>query len=243
MNTLITRIAAALLAIPLLASTPALAKPLYPDGSYLQTCTNIQVDGDSRYLAAYCKRRDGSLKYSALHWPQGCLSGPTNVDGQMYCKRTRGLPKGSFVHSCDSFWINGATLYARCKTGRNMGFDQGHTALGNFRQCKTPVRNFYGNLDCLTKAKSLLPEGSYFETCFGIEEKNSVLTARCRTRTGGFMKARLDNTFACEGPVHNNNGKLECRKKDYGQQWDKLKTATADKRRIDPARTRARLGN
>jgi len=55
-----------------------------PPGSYSQTCSNIQVNGNT--LQATCQKRNGKTKNSTLRNFQGCRD-ITNDNGKLRCSR------------------------------------------------------------------------------------------------------------------------------------------------------------
>jgi hypothetical protein len=57
----------------------------FPEGSYLQSCTHIAVNGDR--LLADCRRADGSWARTALRDVDRCVGDIGNMDGQLACNR------------------------------------------------------------------------------------------------------------------------------------------------------------
>jgi hypothetical protein len=53
-----------------------------PPGSYLQSCRNVQTQGDR--LVADCRRTDGSWGRTALDVDR-CVGGIANMDGRLTC--------------------------------------------------------------------------------------------------------------------------------------------------------------
>ena len=65
-------------------ATPARAQGV-PEGSYLETCRNVEMHGDT--LVADCQRRDGRWDRSGLDMDR-CRGGDiANLDGQLACHR------------------------------------------------------------------------------------------------------------------------------------------------------------
>lgn len=93
-----------------------------PGGSYLQSCADVRVEGDT--LRAECKMRSGA-RYSAHVSVSGCKGADIeNHGGQLRCAtpvRERWsdtvLPPGSYLESCDALF-DGGVLYANCGTGQ-----------------------------------------------------------------------------------------------------------------------------
>ncbi|HLG86967.1 MAG TPA: CVNH domain-containing protein [Alphaproteobacteria bacterium] len=68
----------------LAVATPARAQG-FPDGSYVETCRNMEMHGDT--LVADCLRRDGQWARSGLDLDR-CRGGDiANLDGQLACRR------------------------------------------------------------------------------------------------------------------------------------------------------------
>jgi hypothetical protein len=56
-----------------------------PRGSYVDTCTNIRMDGYT--LRATCQRRDGGWRWTSLEDAYGCDGHISNWDGRLVCRR------------------------------------------------------------------------------------------------------------------------------------------------------------
>ena len=69
-----------------LSSTPNLQAQGFPPGSYLRTCSNVQIDSEDR-LMADCRRKDGSWGRTALQDADRCVGDIGNLDGQLVCNR------------------------------------------------------------------------------------------------------------------------------------------------------------
>jgi hypothetical protein len=67
------------------ATIPAQAQGYPPDGSYLRSCGDPQVFGDS--LVANCRRVDGSWDRTVLRGLNGCMGDIANVNGHLTCGR------------------------------------------------------------------------------------------------------------------------------------------------------------
>jgi hypothetical protein len=65
------------------AAMPAHAQ--MPDGSYLQTCSNVRGGGDQ--LFADCQRMDGSWARTALRDVNSCVGDIANMNGHLTCNR------------------------------------------------------------------------------------------------------------------------------------------------------------
>ncbi len=201
----------------LLAAMPDTASAKAPpEGSYLQSCKNAAVGtgGLPNGLTASCRDRKGDYHFAYLPHHQGCVTDIRNWDGKLMCQRISDrnvIPGGSWDRSCDHLWLDQTKgvmrVYCEYRSG---GKSYKRDTSIAYKTCAGPIRNFHGHLDCLVQPKSSLPEGSYFKTCRKINQRE-VLWARCRDVNG----AEVQNTFdisTCVGPVHNQNGKLTCKR-------------------------------
>jgi hypothetical protein len=75
-------LAAAILFAAAAAPLPALAQP---PGSYLRSCRDIRVRGDS--LIAICRTRDRQWARTRLDRFRRCIGDIGNNDGQLICNR------------------------------------------------------------------------------------------------------------------------------------------------------------
>jgi hypothetical protein len=113
------RRAAALVALAigvsgLSAVSPAAAQGL-PQGSYGQSCFNLQViDGT---LIGDCRRVDGSVRGTSLPHAWHCHGDIANENGRLRCivvVQPR-VPGGSYLQTCGNAQMMGADLYAECR--------------------------------------------------------------------------------------------------------------------------------
>ena len=74
-------IAAAALLVAL-ATIPAHAQGV-PGGSYLESCTNVQIFGDR--VVADCRRVDGGWDRAVLRDVDRCVGGVANMNGRLIC--------------------------------------------------------------------------------------------------------------------------------------------------------------
>jgi hypothetical protein len=141
-------------------------------GSYMRTCAPIYVRGDD--LRARCQTRDGRWVWSSLDGFDRCGGRIVNIDGQLRCgdrdrddwdrdrdedrgnrdrdedrsrdrDRDRGLPRGTYVQTCQDIEVRGDRLHARCQTrdGR-----WNWTDLDDVFRCRGDVTNIDGHLVC-----------------------------------------------------------------------------------------------
>ncbi|PWC54736.1 CVNH domain-containing protein [Azospirillum sp. TSO22-1] len=104
-----------------------------PDGSYLETCDNVRMRGDT--LSATCATRNGRAVQSSLRNAMDCSGGIENINGRLACSGQGGAyyggdrygnggygasdgyaPGGSYLRSCTDVSVSGDTLYATCQT-------------------------------------------------------------------------------------------------------------------------------
>ena len=73
------------------ATTPAQAQGV-PQGSYLETCTDVHMEPGR--LIAVCRRVDGRMNRTVLPDPYRCNGGITNINGVLRCEFAGGPPPG-----------------------------------------------------------------------------------------------------------------------------------------------------
>lgn len=112
-----------------------------PDGSYLDTCRDARMRGDT--LSATCEARNGRAAQSSLRNAMDCSGDIENINGRLTCNGRGGgggfyrgerfgssrdddgrygssegrVPNGSYLRSCTDVSVSGDTLYATCRTG------------------------------------------------------------------------------------------------------------------------------
>lgn len=128
-----------------------------PNGSYMQTCTEIHVGGDD--LHARCQAQDGSWHDAKLDDFNSCRGDIANDNGKLRCAagtpvggayvpgRYAGVngPNGSYAQTCMNIHVDGDDLKARCQTS---GGDLRDAKLDDFRKCKSDIINDNGRLRC-----------------------------------------------------------------------------------------------
>jgi hypothetical protein len=57
-----------------------------PGGSYRLTCSTVVVACDGSWMDAYCRRRNGTWKWSTLWYPFSCTRDIANIDGTLRCQ-------------------------------------------------------------------------------------------------------------------------------------------------------------
>lgn len=194
-----------------------------PSGSYRGSCDDYWLEGAR--LHAHCGTRDGNFIFSALQDYQVCTSDIWNSDGNLRCNRGGEPPGGSYQASCDDFWVEGNTLFARCAT---RGGQSLRTQLGEFNSCISDIRNIDGNLQCkrsgeppdaplaptftdvtetsITIWRPYLPDGA---TSLTLEQRQSDGSYKTETKNPGpdYTKSTLNPSttytfrFIAVGPV------------------------------------------
>lgn len=128
-----------------------------PNGSYIQTCTDIHVGGDD--LHARCQAQDGTLHDAKLDDYNSCHGDIVNVNGKLRCATGSPVgsaysapgtytgvgPNGSYTQSCMDIHVSGDDLKARCQT---RGGDIRDAKLDDYRKCKSDIINDDGHLRC-----------------------------------------------------------------------------------------------
>jgi len=196
----------------LAASVPCQAQRA-PQGSYLQSCSNVMADGPTLY--ARCKTAAGRWESTSLYDFPACVGDINNSDGQLQCNRAPGrrdwerLPRGSYVQTCSDMRVHGNTLTARCQDTRGQWLS---TALPHVNQCRGEIVNDDGSLYCSHGPD--LPDGTYVQTCAPVYMRGSMLRARCRTADNRWAWTQLDDIAGCRGDISNIDGTLRCNRRD-----------------------------
>lgn len=206
-----------------------------PQGTYQQTCNNVTVNGDT--LIANCQDANGTWRPTQLPGFQRCTSEISNDNGNLRCANAglgpaqtwRGNgPGGSYVQTCRDVKTSGDDLHAKCQTTdgawRNAKLD-------DYRKCKGNIINDNGKLRCVAGApyggspvgvngpggynapynqNVNGPSGNYTDSCRDINTAGDDLHARCQTRNGDWVDAKLDDYKSCHGDVVNDDGHLRC---------------------------------
>lgn len=119
-----------------------------PNGSYRQTCRNIEVDRDD--LDAECQDRNGRYRDTQLDDYRRCRGDIANDNGTLRCNRAddddddRDLPRGSWRESCRDYDVRLGVLTAECRTRAGRWID----ARLDLRTCRQDVVNDNGRLVC-----------------------------------------------------------------------------------------------
>src|SRR5438477_650270 len=96
-------------------AAPNLAAAAPPDGSYQQTCRNMDMKGGTLY--AQCQRMNGGWRDSSIDPRQCGNRGVSNDNGNLVCEGGGGgtMPGGSWQQTCRNANMKGGTLYAQCQ--------------------------------------------------------------------------------------------------------------------------------
>ncbi len=224
---------AATLAGIALTAAPASAEAI-PDGSYRDSCRNIEVRDDGHTLAAECRKMSGGWVKNSIPNIEGCVGDITNNDGWLKCARqpaSEMAVKGSWYKSCGGYWLRpDGVLKAHCRTGRKGGGWMRETQIQT-RNCASPIRNFHGHLDCLRQDESLFPQGSYRDTCYALELGEAEMRGICLGRGGEHVRTKVAHV-TCASAIWNDNGSLTC--KEMIQLAPKSKTSAKMKTGAEP---------
>jgi len=203
-----------------------------PPGSYNDTCTAIQVVGNT--LEANCQDISGNWHETQAN-VSDCQGGLfANNNGTLVCGRggyriSQQLPRGSWRASCTDGSKNNGILYAKCDTG------SGTWRNSNLSLVDCPSRivdNSYGNLVCrggmdnTTSSANLqnfsqgsgnysqgsgnyaMPAGSWRSTCRNAQMQGSMLYAQCYNGAGAWLQASFDMARAPNAVLGNVRGVL-----------------------------------
>jgi len=119
------------------------------------------------------------------------------------------IPDGSYRQTCRSVQVRSDRMTASCQT---MGGQWERSSLVNWRRCDGAIANIDGQLRCEERYRygSLIPGGSYDQTCTDIRMSGRTLHATCQARDGAWMRTRLTYARSCDGEIANIDGALEC---------------------------------
>jgi hypothetical protein len=192
-----------------------------PPGSYIETCRDMRVSGDS--LSAKCENMNHRWTRTSLAQFNGCVGGIINDNGQLVCGRRAAPFSGSYVRTCAPIYVRGDDLRARCLTASH---EWAWTQLDGFDRCRGDIANENGQLRCEWRAREheaeyrdrdhdrdgrrATPRGSYANSCRDISLDGDKLKARCQAADGRWRWTNLDDWDRCRGDIANINGQLMC---------------------------------
>ncbi len=180
-----------------------------PRGSYRMSCYGSRMNGgtlQSTCMDTYNNRRNTTINVNSCRGRD-----IANDNGRLTCTNT--ATGGSYQQTCDSAYVNGNTLHARCAD--SSGYPR-RTSI-NVNSCRgRDIANNNGQLVCANGNGNGgwngggVPPGSYQQTCTGAYMSGSTLTATCRDQYNGNRRATL-NISSCQGrDIGNDNGNLRC---------------------------------
>ncbi|WP_022969483.1 CVNH domain-containing protein [Arenimonas oryziterrae] len=177
-----------------------------PRGSYLLSCYNVQSYGNT--LSASCLDQNNYSRRSQIN-PNSCRNRDiANAGGQLTCSNT--APSGSYQQSCDSAYVSGNTLTARCRDPNNYL----RRSSININSCRNrDIANVGGNLTCSGYDNGNggnIPAGSYQQTCRDASVRGSTLTATCEDANGRDRRTSINVNNCRNRDIGNNNGNLTC---------------------------------
>lgn len=172
---------AALLAGVLLTPVPTMARQMQPQGSYLQSCSNVSVRGDN--LSATCHDGGRGQRTSTLNISRCRGVDISNSNGLLVCGSQRGEFTGGGSNS---------------SPGRPGGNQSGGNSGGGWGSG--------GGWSNSGRA----PQGSYQNSCTDISVRSDRLYATCRD-VGRNQRASSLDLNRCGGvDIINSNGLLAC---------------------------------
>lgn len=182
--------------------------PNIPQGSYQGSCKQINWNGIS--LSAECKNTTGEYLSTSLS-TLSCTTGGTvsNNHGHLECDQlSSNLPQGSYLQSCKYISFNGENLSATCSN--TVGYPIKSTLGIGACDDGSTISNVHGHLSC-DKLSSLVPQGSYLQSCKYISLSGQTLSATCSNTIGEPIKSTL-GLGACDSgsTVSNEHGHLVC---------------------------------
>jgi hypothetical protein len=166
------------------------------------------------------------MNYCNPQWNNNGQLSPTDIAGvrQFYGAPPGAMiepPQGSYRVTCQDITADSQRVYATCRARNGKWWK---TALSGWRSCSGDIANLDGRLSCPSQP---LPTGSYSQTCRDIAVSNDVLSATCRSISGGMKRTQLAQYSRCTGDIANINGMLSCPKNNpppgsYAQSCSKL---------------------
>lgn len=231
------RIAAALAlaAAALMPQAAAATGDALPRGSYLESCRELYVDGDTLY--GECRDKRGRWKKTWISGYAYCGGDIFNNNGVLDCRGDRlpppapppppatppadaapdaegALPPGPWTKTCRDAVVDGSVLRATCKDTRNV-WRPTWIDLATCRQGE--IANQDGLLVCvappvpaLVPLRDTLPKGSWLDSCRSGAVKNYQMRAECYSNQGKWLISDLDLKRCKRGTVANKNGVLAC---------------------------------
>lgn len=232
------RLAGGIILASALTAAPAMAQQGVPQGSYLESCRQVQVRW-GKDLAAFCATRAGEWVVSRLDDFPSCGGDIANRNGQLVCRDmpapgslygtlapppparpqppapppvVQRPPAGTYTSSCRDLKLEGSWLSATCRDGwgnwREAGLSLTGCPLG------ADIANVEGRLACRSftsqHAGDYPPPGSYQETCRDVSLESGTLRGTCLSRRGAWLSSSLYLSWCSNREVVNDDGILRC---------------------------------
>jgi hypothetical protein len=156
----------------------------------------------------------------------------------------QGPPPGTYRASCANIQMRNWTLYANCQDTEGRWRSAVLPYVGD---CVGDVSNINGQLRCSRRndwrERDSLPRGSYAESCREIRMRGDLLTARCQSMSGRWMRTSLDNVGGCVGEVVNDDGQLQCGRRGWQESGSFVRTCAPIYVRGDDLRAKCQTGD
>lgn len=196
-----------------------------PPGSYRMTCYGARMNGgtlSATCMDAYNNRRGSSIAAG------NCRGGDiANLNGRLSCARGGNgqggnngyVPGGSYQQTCDSAYVSGGTLHARCadqngyskRSAINTNSCQGRDIANDGGRLVCANTGWQGNNGWQNGNNNGSPmPGSYNQSCNSAYMRGNTLYATCADNNGRYKRTEL-NISSCRGrDIANYGGKLSC---------------------------------
>jgi hypothetical protein len=223
-----------LAALALAAATFCLTAPAearqgsVPEGSYLDSCRNTYVEGNTLY--GECQDSRGKWKKTWISNFDYCTGDIYNNNGVLDCRGgsapaakappppAGGLPGGPWSKTCRDPALDGSVLRATCKDNRGTW----RPTWIDLRQCASRnIGNDDGLLVCLAAPvepeapalvpmRDTLPKGSWLDSCRSGVVKQYQMRAECVRGDGSWLVSDLNLKTCKRNAVTSRNGMLAC---------------------------------
>jgi hypothetical protein len=163
-----------------------------PDGSYQQSCRNINASRGT--LTAECHTRSGRWAQSTLDDYRNCDGDISNDNGKLRCDSdsdARGDGQNAGAPPPDD-----RSWRERDNDNANDDADRDHEHTWQ------------------------TPRGSYRDSCRNAHVEGDALIAECRNRDGDWHRTTLDDYRRCGDDIMNDDGRLRC-EGDHGYRHDR----------------------
>jgi hypothetical protein len=123
-------------------------------------------------------------------------------------------PNGTYLKTCSNIHFDGKTLTASCTVAGTLG-SQIKSVIA-VTMCEGDIWNQYGYLYCFARrgtwgGGTVVPRGSYLDSCGVDSVHGTVLEATCKNRNGGPTPTSLQlNNCRMGSNISNIDGQLVC---------------------------------